>query len=224
MIGDNKKTIAVMQPYFFPYAGYYQLFHGTDTFVILDCVQFPRRGWVHRNQFSRFDGSVDWLTLPIRKCPQDTQIKDLEFDLNQRHSDFIENMFKFRVSEKITAEEREVFFNFNQPVVDLLESQLKLISKALGFQVKIIRSSGLSLPTELKGQHRILEIVKALGADKYINLSGGIDLYDFDYFRENGIGLEILKPFLGDKRSILERIKFESISMITKEIIENSRS
>ena len=211
-----------MQPYFFPYAGYFQLFHKTDTFVILDCVQFPRRGWVHRNQFTKLDGSVDWLTLPIRKCPQETLIKDLEFDLDQRHSDFTESMSKLRVSERITVEEREGIFNFNQPVVDLLESQLKLISKTLGFQTKIIRSSDLSLPTALRGQHRILEIVKSLEATRYINLSGGIDLYDFDYFRENNIELKILKPYIGDKKSILERIKFENISNIAKEIFENS--
>jgi hypothetical protein len=101
LVNETRKSIAVMQPYFFPYAGYFQLFHKTDTFVILDCVQFPRRGWVHRNQFTKLDGSVDWLTLPIRKCPQETLIKDLEFDLDQRHSDFTESMSKLRVRREL---------------------------------------------------------------------------------------------------------------------------
>jgi hypothetical protein len=76
----------------------------------------------------------------------------------------------------------------------------------------------------LKGQHRILEIVKQLGADRYINLSGGVGLYDFDYFRDNGIELKILNPYVGNSISILERIKFECISKISEEIIENSLS
>ena len=58
-------TIAVMQPYFVPYAGYFRLFAATDLFVIYDCVQFPRRGWVHRNQLPGANGQPNWLTLPF---------------------------------------------------------------------------------------------------------------------------------------------------------------
>src|ERR1700761_2078318 len=71
-----------MQPYFIPYAGYFRLITGSDLFVIYDCVQFPRRGWVHRNKLLDPHGQEQWLTLPLAKAPQDVLIKDLTFPAN----------------------------------------------------------------------------------------------------------------------------------------------
>ena len=61
-------TIAVMQPYFVPHAGYFRLFAASDLFVVFDCVQFPRRGWVHRNRLPDAQGRARWLTLPLSKA------------------------------------------------------------------------------------------------------------------------------------------------------------
>jgi hypothetical protein len=72
-------TIAIMQPYFFPYAGYFRLLAASDLFVIYDCVQFPRRGWVHRNKLLDASGEARWLTLPLEKAPQSVLIQDLRF-------------------------------------------------------------------------------------------------------------------------------------------------
>src|SRR6188472_3168309 len=72
-------TVAIMQPYFIPYTGYFRLFAASDVFVIYDCVQFPRRGWVHRNKLIDASGAERWVTLPLVKVPQSTLIKDLEF-------------------------------------------------------------------------------------------------------------------------------------------------
>src|SRR5215471_17433056 len=72
-------TIAVMQPYFIPYAGYFRLLAAADLFVIYDCVQFPRRGWVHRNRLVDRSGTLRWLTLPLQKAPQDVLIRELRF-------------------------------------------------------------------------------------------------------------------------------------------------
>src|ERR1700750_1484658 len=75
-------TVAIMQPYFFPYAGYFRLFAASDLFVVYDCVQFPRRGWVHRNRLIDASGRLQWLTLPLEKAPQEVLIRDLRFPLN----------------------------------------------------------------------------------------------------------------------------------------------
>src|SRR5258707_15843607 len=72
-------TVAIMQPYFFPYAGYFRLFAASDLFVIYDCVQFPRRGWVHRNRLPDALGRESWLTLRLKKAPADVLIRDLQF-------------------------------------------------------------------------------------------------------------------------------------------------
>src|SRR3954469_8726601 len=79
-------TIAVMQPYFIPYAGYFRLFAASDLFVIYDCVQFPRRGWVHRNKLADASGVERWLTLPIAKAPRDVRIHELRFSHDAREA------------------------------------------------------------------------------------------------------------------------------------------
>src|SRR5579871_148005 len=68
-----------MQPYFAPYAGYFRLLAGVDLFVIYDCVQFPRRGWVHRNRLPDAAGDAQWLTLPLKPAPFDARIDALVF-------------------------------------------------------------------------------------------------------------------------------------------------
>src|SRR5260221_8734487 len=75
-------TVAIMQPYFLPYAGYFRLLAASDLFVIYDCVQFPRRGWVHRNMLLDASGEARWLTLPLEKAPRDVLIRDLRFPPN----------------------------------------------------------------------------------------------------------------------------------------------
>jgi len=78
-----RRRVAVMQPYFFPYAGYFRLFTHVDEFVIFDCVQFPRRGRVHRCEFVAANGTLEWLTLPLARQSRDVLIRDLEFALDQ---------------------------------------------------------------------------------------------------------------------------------------------
>src|SRR3954470_10034872 len=75
-------TVAIMQPYFLPYLGYFRLFAASDLFVVYDCVQFPRRGWVHRNRVVDRTGTERWLTLPLEKAPQNTLVRDLRFLVN----------------------------------------------------------------------------------------------------------------------------------------------
>src|SRR5258708_33697304 len=73
------RSVAIMQPYFIPYAGYFRLLAASDLFVIYDCVQFPRRGWVHRNRLVDRNGALRWLTLPLQSAPQNVLIRDLQF-------------------------------------------------------------------------------------------------------------------------------------------------
>src|SRR3982074_2309631 len=79
-------TVAIMQPYFLPCAGYFRLFAASDLFVVYDCVQFPRRGWVHRNRFVDASGATRWLTLPLARAPGDALIRHLKFPADAAQS------------------------------------------------------------------------------------------------------------------------------------------
>ena len=82
-------NIAIMQPYFLPYAGYFRLFSIADLVVILDCVQFTRRGFIHRNTLPNITNQATFLTLPIKKSSQQTLIKDLTFAENAQQEMYV---------------------------------------------------------------------------------------------------------------------------------------
>src|SRR5512133_3868411 len=92
--GDRRMTltVAIMQPYLYPYAGYFRLLAAADVFVLFDDVQFPRRGRVHRCAMP--DGG--WLTLPLAPRPQATRICDMRFDREAR-TRFAERLARYRI-------------------------------------------------------------------------------------------------------------------------------
>lgn len=209
-------TIAIMQPYFAPYAGYFRLFQSADLFVIYDCVQFPRRGWVHRNRFTTVGGTFDWLTLPVLKCDQETQIKDLIF--REDASDVLrENAARFPLLGRKTLFDTHLY-QCRGTVTRYLENLLSLCCTILDLPWHVTYSSALRLPDHLKGQDRILRICEHFGATRYINASGGVDLYEEDKFTSRGIELDFLTPYQGPMGSLLERLLTENHKEIRDDI------
>ena len=91
-------SIAIMQPYFIPYAGYFRLFAACDLFVIYDDVQFPKEGWVHRNRLLNKNNEPTWLTLPIQRKPLATRINEIEF-LDDANKVWQEQLRKFPIMD-----------------------------------------------------------------------------------------------------------------------------
>ena len=216
--------IAIMQPYFFPYAGYFRLFAAADLFVIYDCVQFIRRGWIHRNRFLNSSGDLDWLTLPLKKAPRDILIKDLMFS-EEGDREWQKRLRSFPLFLSREFQENKNFLiihQLNLKPVDYIISTMKLVCELLKLPFNIVKSSELNLPTTLKGQDRIIEIARHFQAKQYINLSGGRDLYDENTFKNADLQLHFLVEYRGSFDSILQRLlKDENISL-QKEIIEQS--
>lgn len=204
-------TVAIMQPYFLPYAGYFRLFAASDLFVIYDCVQFPRRGWVHRNMLVDAAGTARWLTLPLEKAPQSVLIRDLRFPpdaaalLAERLRPFPFPAQPARDQEAI-APIRAALTDVTGSPVDYITRLLELTAAYCGLRWDIIRSSTLAVPTELHGQERILEIARRVGAKRYVNAPGGRGLYEAAAFDQAGIELRFLTDYPGPTASILTRI------------------
>src|SRR5688500_16250036 len=177
----ERTRVAVMQPYFYPYAGYFRLFAAADCFVVLDCVQFNRRGRVHRTQLPDGRGDIGWLTLPLARQPREVSIRDLAFAPGARAElDGRLQRAGWREPGNGPLAER-VHAHLHGPlgsVVDFLEDGLRLVADALGFRPRLLRSSTLDIPRTLKGQARIVEIVRAVGGSDYLNPPGGRHLYD----------------------------------------------
>jgi hypothetical protein len=194
------KRVAVMQPYFFPYAGYFRLFEAVDEFVIFDCVQFPRRGRVHRCEVDGANGGAEWLTLPIAKAPRDALIRDLVFAPGAR-AEFDARLARlpwYKKADGPAAARLRAFLEAPlPPVVDFLANSLRLVVEILGLEVALSRSSTLALPPALHGEERVLAIAKACGATRYVNASGGRSLYDAQVFARAGLELSFLDPYHG---------------------------
>ena len=193
---NGEKRIAVMQPYFFPYAGYFRLFAQVDEFVLFDCVQFPRTGRVHRSEVA--PGS--WLTLPLARQPRDVLIQDLAFAGDAR-AELDRRLAALPWLAKAEGAHAQVLREYLhaplQGVVDFLEQGLRLVNSLLGVHTPIVRSSSLSIPARLRGQERILAIAAARGASRYLNPPGGRALYEAQAFERAGVQLEFLPDYRG---------------------------
>jgi hypothetical protein len=213
--------LAIMQPYFIPYAGYFRLFCAADLFVIYDCVQFARRGYVHRNQLPNTKGELSWLTLPLAKAPQDIKISDLAFspDASARMQ---EQLLKFPlfVRDNFSGSTlRASLDDFSTSPTEYIVHSLRQIAEALQLPFKIAYSSELKLPQELKNEERIIAIAKHFNASEYVNSPGGKDLYDAVNFKKNNINLKFLTDYKGAYQSILQRLFTENSDDLRHEII-----
>lgn len=218
-----ERTVAIMQPYFFPYAGYFRLLARSELFVIYDCVQFPRRGWVHRNQLPDVNGVPQWLTLPLLKASQDVLIRDLQFPPDAR-AILAERLQPFPLPSHdpaVKAELMGVLLDTKQNVVDYIVSTLAFVARHLGLPWTVIRSSSLEVPESFRGQDRIIEIARRVGTRRYINPPGGRDLYDAEAFARQGMALDFLPSYSGPGGSILGRLLAEDRDALRRDILSD---
>jgi len=201
-----RSSVAVMQPYFFPYAGYFRLLAAVDNFVIFDDVQFPRRGRVHRCEVPGPDGALEWLTLPLTRRPRDTMINDLAFaagarDILDRRLTRLRWLADARGpwGDRVRAHLHDPLDN----VVDFLEAGLRLVAEALDLHPRMVRSSSFALDPCLRGQDRVIALVQALNGRTYVNAPGGRALYQAEAFSRSGVELKFLVPYAGEGGSIL---------------------
>ena len=210
-------TIAVMQPYFLPYAGYFRLFAEADVVCIFDCVQFPRRGWVHRNRLPGVAGHAHWLTLPLAKGPINVRIADLRFAEDAEAA--LETRCKiFPALRDIRHPLLDAVRQTEGDVITYLMKLLAISCRELGLPFEVLRTTTLQIPNAFTGQDRVLEVCRQLNADRYINLAGGRLLYDPHEFKRSGVELSIFEEWRGSQWSILYRLLTEPAGQVAAEI------
>jgi len=213
--------VAIMQPYFFPYAGYFSLFAAVDLFVVLDCVQFARRGYVHRNQIGDSNNTPQWLTLPLEKADRDTtRICDLQFAPLAREL-MLQQFRRFPCLIKLDQTAPDLcrsILDFERSPVTYLVENLRYVIRLLGIERPMVLSSSLNIPPDLKSQERIIEIARRVEARHYVNASGGRAIYEAQAFANAGISLNFLSDHQGSSKSILERVLTEETVSIVSEL------
>lgn len=191
------KTIAIMQPYFLPYIGYFQLLAAVDKFVVLDDVNYINRGWVNRNRLLQ-KGIPHTFTMPLRGASQNRLICDIELVSEQNWRDKLMRTIRQAYGKapcyaQVSAL-LECLVNYPSVRIDeFLLNSLREIVRYLSLEVEIVSTSRVYKNAHLKGQERILDICRQEQADVYINPIGGVDLYDRTSFLEQGIRLYFLR-------------------------------
>ena len=185
-----------MQPYFFPYIGYWQLIHAVDKYVIFDDVNYINRGWINRNRIL-YRGNVRYLNVYLKKASQNKKINEIEVNddgENAKNLLLLTEAYRkaphfdeaYPVIEKILMQKEKNLARYNGFLI-------RSVCEYLGIETPLVYSSEIDKDDGLKGQHKIMAICKALGATDYCNAIGGVSLYDRSYFLQNGIGLNFLK-------------------------------
>lgn len=192
--------LAVMQPYLFPYIGYFQLIAAVDLFIIYDNIKYTKKGWINRNRML-LNGTDKLFSLPLKKDSDFLDIVERRISQDFNPDKFL-NQFKeaytlapyflgvYPLLEQIVrCNDRNLFRFIYHSIIRTCEY--------LGIDTKIIISSAITIDHELRSQDKIIAFCRAVGADTYINPIGGIDLYARDKFEANGIELTFIqsKPF-----------------------------
>lgn len=217
--------IAIMQPYFLPYIGYFQLMNAVDIFVFYDDVTFIKQGWINRNRIL-LHGKDFLFTLELKGASSFKKINTIE--VGNKRSKLLKT---FRIAYK-----KAPFFNNIEPLLcSIFESTQcnlsqyiidshKLITNYLEINTKFLTSSETEKNNLLKGKDKVLELCANLGANSYINSSGGRGLYSKVDFAKANIKLSFLrsqnigyKQFTNDfipGLSIIDVMMFNSVETI----------
>ena len=190
--------LAVMQPYWFPYIGYFQLLYSTDKFVFLDDVNFMKKGWINRNRFI-CSGQEKLITIPLVKSSQNKKIKDIAVVFEDQWKRDIIKLISHSYSKS------PYFDEVMNLVINSIDSKSSSISdfSAIsivavmdylgGFDVEISYSSEQG-SIAFNGQNRIISMCEKSGCSTYINLMGGMHLYNKQEFLKRNISLLFLHP------------------------------
>lgn len=190
--------IAIMQPYLFPYIGYFQLMKYADVFVIYDDVQYINRGWVNRNRVLN-NGQPFLFTMSLKKDSSLLAINERYFssEFEKEKEKFLKSLSYFYSKapyyEETISLIQEIFSYNNPNIAQFLTNKLKKVCSYLEIDTSIILSSETNRDRTLRGEDAIIDIVKRLEGREYINPIGGIELYSKDKFCENNIELFFLE-------------------------------
>ena len=194
MYSNNKVKVGVMQPYFLPYIGYFQLIDAVDKFVLYDNIEYTKKGWINRN-YILVNGEAQLITLSLKK--------DSDFlYVNQRTLSQSWSLDRIKILNKVANSYRKApHYDKVMPIVqqilnyedanlfNFIHHSLKEICSFLDITTEILVSSSLGIKETLKGQDKVISICENCSADIYYNSIGGKELYDKEIFSNKNIDL-----------------------------------
>jgi WbqC-like protein family len=189
-----------MQPYLFPYLGYFQLAHSVDRFVLFDDVNFIKRGWINRNRIL-LNGGAHRFTVPLEGASQNRFINQI---LTIKGDKWKADLLKTIEWAYRRAPQFELIFPLieasvrydERNVARFIAHSLALVMRHVGIGAELVPTSSGYGNSALKGQDRIIDICAREGAQAYHNPIGGRELYDGRAFANAGIELRFVRSRL----------------------------
>lgn len=234
-------TLAIMQPYLFPYIGYWQLIANSDEFVFFDIVQYHKRSWMNRNRILHPNKTKEfqYFLIPITKHKKGTLIKDVVLSNNEKWKENI--LGKLTVYKELKAPYyddtieliKSIFTKEYETFLSLSIESIKMICSYLDIELKYKIASDLNFDRSKieSPDDWALAISKDQKATSYLNPYGGYKIFDEDKYKSNGISLRFIKPNLTPYKqswrenftpglSIIDIMMFNSKDKI-KELLSN---
>ena len=188
--------LAIMQPYFLPYIGYFQLIAAVDAFIVYDNIKYTKKGWINRNRLLR-NGEAVTFSLPLKK---DSDFLDIgerylapEFDRNKFLNTIQGAYWRAPNFQATLPLLREIVETSETNLFQFLRHSIVCTCKHLGIETKILTSSEVPIDHSLKSEDRVIALCEALAATTYLNPIGGTELYSERAFAERNIKLRFLK-------------------------------
>lgn len=189
--------LGMMQPYFYPYLGYWQLMNMVDEYIIYDDVNYIKGGWINRNRI-KINGSDAMISIPIRKASQNRKINEHEIAMNQEVRDKLVNTVKNAYAKAPYRDDvlrlfEETVYCEKTNLAEFLAYCNRKVAEYMGITTPIYSATELKLDHTLRSEDRIIDICKQRGITSYINAIGGKELYSEQDFENNGIELGFLR-------------------------------
>jgi len=186
--------LGIMQPYFFPYIGYFQLINAVDKFVVYDDVNYIKQGWINRNNILA-NGEKRLITLEVRGASSFKAINQVQVGGNR--GKLVKTIAQSYAKAPFFAEAFPVIEKSivcpEDGLADYLTTGLSNVAEYLQIKTEIIISSKIEKDNSLAGQDKVLHICRLLGADEYLNAIGGMELYSREEFSKNSINLKFIR-------------------------------
>jgi len=198
--GSEHMRMAIMQPYFFPYIGYFQLISAVDLFIVYDNIKYTKKGWINRNRILQ-NGKEVVVSLPLKGGSDSLNVCERELAIDFNRAKLL-NQFR-------SAYGRAPYFVSTFPLVEavvcyddsnlfrFLHHSILETCTHLNISTEIRISSSIPIDHGLKNEGKVVALCEALGAQTYVNAIGGRELYSAEAFAEKGIELKFIqsKPF-----------------------------
>ena len=189
--------VAIMQPYFLPYIGYFQLIAAVDLFIVYDNIKYTKKGWINRNRMLQ-NGEDVIFSLPLKGASDSRNVceRDLssEFSRDKLLSQFSGAYRRAPYFEQTIALVEKIVRYDDNNLFRFLRHSIVTTCRHLGIETEIRSSSDIAIDHRLTSQDKVMALCAAVGASTYVNASGGMALYSTQTFRERGLDLKFIQP------------------------------